>query len=271
MDRTEHIHALRQVLTRLDPTGQAGGMNRFAFGEAALDAQLGGGLARGAVHEVFAPITPAAPAAAGFVTGLVLRAAGAKGHVVWIRQRHAQEETGKLYPQGLAEMGLMPENLTLVLVKDITDVLRAGLEAARCPALGAVVIEPWGHSKHLDMTATRRLSLAGGETGVTSFLFRVAAEPEPSAAATRWQVRGHPSRPLAAGAPGFPAFEAALLRHREGLAQTLWYLEWDRDTLRFRARPEKVDAGFAANPALSGAVAPLLLDGPAASQFGHTG
>ncbi|MCD7059653.1 ImuA family protein [Pelagibacterium xiamenense] len=270
MDRTEHIHALRQVLTRLDP-GQAGTTNRFAFGEAALDAQLGGGLARGAIHEVFAPATPAAPAAAGFVTGLVLRAAGAKGHVVWIRQRHAQDETGKLYPQGLAEMGLAPENLTLVLVKDITDVLRAALEAARCKALGAVVIEPWGRSKHLDMTATRRLSLAAGETGVTGFLFRVAAGPEPSAAATRWQVRGYPTRPLAAGAPGFPAFEATLLRHREGLAQTLWHLEWNRDALRFSARPETVETGFAPVPALSGAVAPLLLDGPAASHLGRAG
>lgn len=267
MDRTEHIHALRQVLTRLDPVGQAGVTNRFAFGETALDDRLGGGLARGAIHEVFASRTPDAPAAAGFVTGLVLRACGRAGHVVWIRQRHAQEETGKLYPPGLAEMGLVPENLTLVLVRDVADLLRAGLEAARCAALGAVVIEPWGHSKHLDMTATRRLSLAAGESGVTCLLFRVGTEPGPSAAATRWRVEAAPSRPLAAGAPGFPALTATLLRHRGGLGRTLWHLEWDRDTLSFRQGREPGQTGAA----LPGAVAPLLFDRPAASQRGHAG
>ena len=38
--------------------------------------------------------------------------------------------------------------------------LRAGEEAARCPPLGAVIIEPWGAPKALDLVASRRLALA---------------------------------------------------------------------------------------------------------------
>eukprot|EP01035_Chromulina_nebulosa_P064639 gene64639-88434_t len=56
-------------------------------------------------------------------------------------------------------------------------------------------------------------------------LLRVAASPAASAAATRWLVQAAPSRPLAANAPGPPAFTVTLLRHRGGAAGNTWHLE----------------------------------------------
>jgi hypothetical protein len=60
---------------------------------------------------------------------------------------------------------------------------------------------------------------------------------------------------LAAQAPGLPAFEITLLRHRGGMAGQTWILEWNLDTASFEARrpltPREaaVPGGVAALPA----------------------
>ena len=113
--------------------------------------------------------------------------------MVWIRPSFAETEIGGLYAPGLAEMGFDPDALILVGAHDAVAALRAGVEAVRCPALGAVVIETWGAPKVLDLTATRRLALATEQSGVTAFLLRVGASG-PSAALTRWAIAAGPSR-----------------------------------------------------------------------------
>ena len=173
---------------------------RFTCGAPAVDDALGGGLARGSLHEVVAAGADA-PAAAGFVAGLMLRAAPVGRAMMWIRPSFAESETGGLYAPGLAEMGFDPDALILVGAHDAVAALRAGVEAVRCPALGAVVIETWGAPKVLDLTATRRLALATEQSGVTAFLLRVGATG-PSAALTRWAIAAGPSPALAAGSPG---------------------------------------------------------------------
>lgn len=45
--------------------------------------------------------------------------------------------------------GLNPDSFVLMRPRDAQDVLRGGLEAARCAALGAVLIEPVGMPKAL--------------------------------------------------------------------------------------------------------------------------
>jgi protein ImuA len=137
-------------------------------------------------------------------------------------------ELGELYPPGLAEFGADPSAILTVRVHDALAALRAGNEALRCAALGAVAIEIWGAPKALDLTATRRLARAAERAGVTALLLHVAAEPMPSAALSRWSVRTSASRALAAGAPGAGVFEADLLRHRAGFPPRSFRVEWDR-------------------------------------------
>ncbi len=231
MDRARQLGALRQALVRLDPGIEAGRHGVFTLGAGPVDAALEGGLARGALHEIFPTHAADIAAAAGFVMGLALRAAP-KTPLLWIRHKRSEIETGALYAQGLAEMGLAPENLIAVLVDDITDGLRAALDALRCPGLGGVVLESWGASRHLDLTASRRLSLAAQESGVTAFVLRAMAQPEPSAAVTRWQVETAASAdPL--GLVGRAAFSARLLRQRSGKAGAHWRLEWNHDEKGF--------------------------------------
>ncbi|MGO4172616.1 ImuA family protein [Bosea sp. TAF32] len=229
--------SLAEGALRAGPASQA----RIGLGVASLDETLNGGLARAALHEVYAAEIADLAAATGFALGLALRAGAAEEKaaerpILWARQDFVDAEAGRLHAPGLNELGLDPARLLLVRARDGESVLRAGAEAARCPALGAVLIEPWGEPRSFDLTASRRLVLAAEGSGVPVLLLRVAAAEAPSAARTRWQVRTLASRALEANAPGAPAFALRLLRQRGGAAEREWRVEWDRDRRSFAER-----------------------------------
>jgi protein ImuA len=203
-------------------------------GHPTIDEVLGGGLARAALHEVFATTMADAGAAMGFGLGLALRFAEPGRKVLWVQQGIARQEYGSLHPPGFAEFGADPSSLLLVCVQDALQALRAGHEALRCAALGVVILELRGTSKALDLTASQRLARAAATTGVGLVMIRTDAAPQPSAAMSRWGVRAMPSTRLEANAPGQPAFEITLLRHRAGVPQGRWQVEWNRDDLVFR-------------------------------------
>lgn len=230
-DPAARLAALRNALERLQPAPPRAD-RLFALGHPGLDAALGGGLARAALHEILASAGLAdAAAATGFGLGLALRAAAGRP-LAWIRQE-AAPEVGDPYGAGLAAFGADPGRVILVQLADPLAALRAAGEAVRQAALGAVLLELRGDARALDLTATRRLSFAAGQSGVTLLLIRLAAAPRPSAATSRWAVAAAPSRALAANAPGRPAFAACLLRHRAGLPPQSWTLEWECDQARF--------------------------------------
>lgn len=215
------------------------------------------------LHEFYAATEADAAAATGVMLALSLRSP--EQPLLWVRQDFLSREHGIPYPPGLREFGLDPSRIIFVQLRETQAVLQAALEGARCAALAAVVVEIWGEAKALDLTASRRLSLAARVSGTPVLMARVGAKPCPSAAETRWEVRGAPSRPLAANAPGSPAVLADLLRHRGGLSEGTIYLEWNRDTRSFDVRAAGAEAARQeGGPALSGAVVSLPFDGPAA-------
>ncbi|MEP9350494.1 hypothetical protein [Xanthobacter sp. KR7-225] len=205
---------------------------------APLDAALGGGLPRGALHEMFCGAPGAHGAMLGFAAAL---AAGLGGPVVWVRQDMSVREGGRLYAPGCAELGLDPAFLVLVEAADAASVLRAAEDALRHAGPALVIAEPWGTARVLDLTATRRLALRAGERGALALLLRPGAEPEPSAAVTRWQVAPAGALcPLPFGL-GPPAFALELVRSRLGPTGR-WIVEWNAHARRF-------------NPAAPGAAA----------------
>ena len=208
---------------------------RISFGTTCMDTPLGGGLTRPALHEVFATCGADAATATGFAVAVAIRAAEDRP-VVWVRQDFSSAETGSIYPPGLKELGLDPTRLILVRARNAVDVLKAGAEAARCSSLAMVLIEPWGAHRVIDLTASRRLSLAAQASKTPTLLLQTAAEPVASAAETRWQISALPSRALEANAPGYPAFKVKLLRHRGGLDAQEWSVEWNRDKRHFQER-----------------------------------
>ena len=215
---------------------------RFALGVERLDAILGGGLAEARLHELWPAATDDAPSAAGFALLLALKAAGRGKAIVWIEQQARQ---GRLYPPGLAELGIDPARLLFVDAPDEKALLRAAGDVVRSPAVGALVIAPPGPAPLLDLTASRRLTLFAERSGTTAILLRSADPHAPSAAITRWRVASAPSQALEANAPGYPAFALDLMRQRGGAPSYGWVLEWDRDRARFTplSRTLAADAG----------------------------
>jgi protein ImuA len=246
---------LKREVARLEQGSSPVASARFSTGVAGLDDTLGGGLTRGALHEVFAVGMLDEASAAAFVIGLALRAAPS-APVLWVRQDFVGLELGEVHAAGLAELGLSPERLILVKARDGPGVLRAGEEAARCPPLGAVIIEPWGNPKTLDLVASRRLMLAAARSGVPVFMLRAGGSPLPSAAATRWSVKAAASAPLEADAPGHPVFEVSLMRDRAGGAGRSWIVEWNRDVRSFS------NVGTEGGSSLSGGVVSVSSGGP---------
>src|SRR6267154_812354 len=106
--RTRTLASLRGSIERIE-THDATAPDRAALGHAEADAVLQGGLALGAVHEVFAEGRQSA-AATGFVAGLAGRAT-ARRPLVWVRQDFTEIESGALSMSGLAELGLDPRLL----------------------------------------------------------------------------------------------------------------------------------------------------------------
>src|ERR1700688_4314130 len=170
--RTNALANLRGSIERIETHGDAYSPRKVALGHADADATLQGGLALGAMHEVFAAGRHSA-AATGFVTGLMGRAA-ARRPLVWIRQDFADIESGALSMSGLAELGLDPRLLVTVRAADVDSALKTAADALACDALGVVVLEVWGEARQLDLVASRKLTLAAQASGVTGLVLRGA-------------------------------------------------------------------------------------------------
>ncbi|MDP9421461.1 MAG: hypothetical protein M3Q19_01285 [Pseudomonadota bacterium] len=224
--------------TRLKAIERFGDINavQVPLGEEALDSRLRGGLVQAALHEVYAAAAADAASAAAFA--LLLAWCGSRTKpIFWVREAVGARSGARPYGHGLAELGIAPDALFLVDAPNTIAALRAGADITRCGAVGAVIIEPVGKAPALDLTASRRLALAAGHSGVMTFLLRTGAEPVPSAAHTRWQVASAQSMPFPANAPGLPTFEVTLLRHRGGVAGIATRLEWNRDRQVFDQAP----------------------------------
>src|SRR5882672_10241822 len=162
--RTSTLATLRGSIERIEAPGETYAHNKVALGHADADATLCGGLAKAAVHEVFAEGHQSA-AASGFIAGLAGRIT-ARRPLVWVRQDFCEIESGALSMTGLAELGLDPRLLVTVRAADVDTALRTAADALACDALGAVVLEVWGEARQLDLVASRKLTLAAQASGV---------------------------------------------------------------------------------------------------------
>jgi len=233
------LEELRQRLRRLEkPPGLVDGPATLPLGAPAVDAVLGGGLMRGALHEIAATGEAHMAAATGFALGVTTLASQC---AVWIAEDMAALESGAPYGPGLDGFGLAPERLVTVAVAQRRDLLWAMEEALRCRAVHAVIGE-WRHGA-IDSVAVRRLSLAAADSGTLAFMLRAKPAADTSTAATRWIVGATPSAATPHGS-GAPRFAAHLIRNRRGPLGS-WILEWSDSDERFslaHAQPVAVPA-----------------------------
>lgn len=257
------LGALRQAIRKIEGSALEDACGAVPFGVAGLDAALGGGLARGALHEIAATRESDIPAATGFGLALAFLATSegrrkarseqadraAKRAIIWIAEDMALNESGLPYGPGLDAHGVPPERLITVAVAHSRDVLWAMEEALRSSAIGVVIGEVRG--ARLDLVATRRLTLAAAGHGALGLILRAAPDAEASAAATRWIVGAAPSVPSHGAAfygPGPPRVHAQLIRNRRGHLGS-WVLEWNADHERFTTHSQPVPAASVHGPA----------------------
>ncbi|MGY8705889.1 DNA repair protein [Bradyrhizobium sp. 18BD] len=253
--RMSALATLRGQIERIETAEIVHQHDRVALGHGEADAALKGGLARAAIHEVFCEGRQST-AATGFVMGLAGRVS-AQRPLLWVRQDFSEIETGALSMSGLAELGLDPRRVVMVRAADVESALRTSADALACDALGAVVLELWGETRQFDLVASRKLTLAAQSSGVTGLMLRMAAQPLPSTAETRWMLRAAHSPPGSASMPaapwsawGAPRFDAELLRNRHGPCGR-WIMEWKCDECQFSepsAYPQPVAAAPAHRP-----------------------
>ena len=158
------------------------------------------------LSELFA----AHPRDGGWV-GFLLAQTDVSKPVLWIQERMAIIESGRVHPPGLSS-----QNLIHVETRDARDALWAMEEGLRCSALSAVIGELWADPRSLDFTATRRLAVASERSGTPCWLVRLGGSANLSGARMRWRIASAPSpiNPFDARAPGLSAWDAELFRAR---------------------------------------------------------
>ena len=151
--------------------------------------------------------------------------------VLWVQERMAILESGRVHPPGLPS-----QDLIHVEARNARDALWAMEEGLRCVGLGAVIGELWGDPAALDFTATRRLAVAAERTQVPAFLIRLGGHANLSGARMRWRIASAPSlvHPLNPKAPGAAAWDAELFRAR-GSPPGRWTVAHDEDRFHLLA------------------------------------
>src|SRR5262245_53817760 len=107
----EQISRLRRVLAKSEALPEE--VRPLALGIREVDATLGGGFSRAALHELSAN-APHLGAAAGFALMLAALASEQAKQTLWITTEFGMLETGALYGPGLDQMGLPTERLLAV-------------------------------------------------------------------------------------------------------------------------------------------------------------
>jgi protein ImuA len=222
------LNRLREAVAKIEGSDLSAlemGGRVLPLGAESINAALGGGLALGNLHE----LAPAGPlhlgAAMGFALTLAARTSERK-HTLWIQPDFAGTEAGMPYGPGLTALGVPMQRLLILRVARPADVLWAMEEGLKSRVLSAVIAELTEDGAAADLTATRRLVLAARDGGGLGLLLRHRFSPEPSAAATRWDIAPAPSEPDAFGGLGRTAFTLSLLKNRRGPLGR-WTIEWD--------------------------------------------
>ena len=261
------IEELRQRLRGLEkPPGLEDGPAALPLGASAVDRVLGGGLMRGALHEIAALGEAHAAAATGFVAGVVALAALSSPSPRlqgegWGEGAFPKAQTcGEAPSPGSLRDPTSPRTAGrgkhLVWVAEDMAALESGaLHGAGLDGFGVrperlVTVSVaqrrdllWtmeealrcravscviGEMRHgaLDAVAVRRLSLAAAETAALALILRAGPGDDASTAATRWIVSA------AAAESAEPRMLAQLVRNRRG-PRGQWILEWSDSDGRF--------------------------------------
>jgi protein ImuA len=259
-DQQQRLAALRETIADIE--------RKPALAEArVLVGQQGSAfpvLAGGLLQEMFTDERRNAGALLGFAL------AQAKGlltsrrrAVICLQLADEAQKLGLPYGPGLLSFGFDPDALVLVRAGGMGELLWAAEEAIACRAVAAVVADIGSHSKLLDFTASRRLSLRAAATGGSIFLLRYGLGREASAAHLRWRLMpAHSARSrYDARAPGPLRWRAELEKGALIRNQTEFMLGWTENGFATLPAQRRHADRLAGGAALPRAVPAVLADG----------
>ncbi|MEA2858658.1 MAG: protein ImuA [Methylobacteriaceae bacterium] len=249
---SERIGFLRETLVRIEAQINSADAranaawrghkaDRIALGAQnfSLDRMLGGGLQRGALHDIVGANPRDAAAASAFASALAIRFGNvrARGAFLWIVEDIGVREEGMPYAPGLRLHGLDPARLLLVRTINVRDTFWVMEEGLKCKGVSAVLAETWAKARDYSLTVSRRLALAARAGGTAGLLRHAAAAGEAdaitSAAATRFEIAARRSLPVPAAGrgpplPGPAAWGVRVARMRAGAAGLGRALDWQK-------------------------------------------
>lgn len=204
----------------------------WGLGLSAVDRHLPeDGLAVSGLHD----ISPAAygdfPAACGFALALAVRRladARERRPILWCRLETEQREYGHSFGHGVAALGVPRTRFLTLSLRHPVALLWTLEEALKSGCLSVVLGDV--AAQYADLTATRRLSLAGQAGRTSGVIVLTRNNMDSSAGFSRWCVAASRSPPsgLDLRAPGSPTWAVSLTRIRGGRPGS-WLLNWQTD------------------------------------------
>lgn len=175
----------------------------------------------GEVHEVLAECIHDYTAA---MACLLASVKGSNKPVLWITSRALVLDHGLPYGPGLKQYGFAPDRIILVQAHKALDALWAIEEGLKTDAFAAVV----GECVAMDLTASRRLTLAAQTHGSRCLLLMRSRETLSSAAHSRIRVSPATSQDALfdSQAPGDARGTVDLVKHRGGERPFSTVMEW---------------------------------------------
>ncbi len=218
------LQQLRQTVNKLEARPDA-----YNLEDKKATTPLTSAFPAGCPHEVWAQTPDTMTPATAFA--LLGCATGNDLPILWVTSRRLCLEHGLPYGPGLIGLGIDPARIILVRTRTRTEALWAIEEGLKVSTLAAVI----GEVEDIDLTESRRLSLATREH-MTRCVVILRSERAPSSASfSRYQVSSCQSEPpgLAPYAPGQPYVEVALVKHRGGERPYIKKMEWSDAPDRF--------------------------------------
>jgi protein ImuA len=213
MNKAEIIATLKKDLQSIQGLRQ---VNSNMLDEALWffkDAFPAGKIPLACVHEFQAFNAEDMAASRGFISAVLSNLVLENNIAVWIS--HQQDH----FPSALSKFSLSPDRFLFVRHSNEKELLWVAEEFLKYNQLTALVAE----FKKLDFTASRRFQLAVEKSKVTAFILRTdAGKITNHSCVSRWQVKSIPSL-TNNDLPGigYPAWEVALLKMRNGKPLTL--------------------------------------------------
>ncbi len=157
--------------------------------------------------------------------------------ILWVTSPQILREQGLPYGPGILALGIDPERFILVRAQCQRDQLWALEEGLKSAAFASVV----GELEGLDLTSSRRLSLAAQEHQQCCLLIHRSETQPQTVAYSRWQASPTHSacsdtetnNCLTNRLPGLARMTAALGKHRGGMRPYQSLLEWHHAANRF--------------------------------------